>query len=77
MTLDEAVLTVLESDPKWWTSREILDEVIRRELYFQKSGNPPTQAQVGKRLERQVKKENVTVDKTNARRYLYQLNVDD
>lgn len=73
MTLDEAVLTVLESDSKWWTSREILDEVIRRELYLQKSGNLPTQAQVGKRLRNQEEKGHVRIDTTQARRHLYQI----
>lgn len=66
-------MDVLSTNLDWWLSRDVLAEIIRRELYFQRSGNIPTQAQVGKRLERHEAKGSVEVDKSNPRRHLYRL----
>jgi len=73
MTLDEAVLDVLGANPDWWLSREVLKEVIRRELYFQRSGNLPTQAQVVHRLVKQENKGTVEIDRSDGNQHLYRL----
>lgn len=40
ITINEAIITVLKSEKKSLTSREIYDKIIERKLYFFKSATP-------------------------------------
>ncbi len=40
MTINEAIITVLKSEKKSLSSKEIYDKIIERKLYFFKSATP-------------------------------------